>query len=157
MKTDSTRSAYLSCFISYSRQDKDFALWLYNELTTSGVECWLDENDILVGDKIANKVDEGIKNADKVLLCCSKKSLESWWVDDEISKSFNKEQKLWNQNRKEELVLIPLDLDGYLFKWDNAFANRLTDRLAPSFKGWQTDIYQFQGEISRILKALLVK
>jgi hypothetical protein len=145
---------YYSCFISYSRQDKDFARWLYDSLSAAGIQCWLDEKMIAAGDKIVNEIDKGIKHRDKVLLCCSENSLNSWWVNDEISKTFDKEEKLWKERNQEILVLIPLNLDGFLFKWDGAVANRLKDRLAPDFEGWQNGLERFQKEVDGIIKAL---
>lgn len=147
---------YYSCFISYSRQDKDFAYWLHDCLTKKGIECWLDEKMIAPGDKIVNEIDKGIKQRDKLLLCCSEHSLNSWWVNDEISKTFAKEAKLWKECQEEGLVLIPLNLDGYMFSWDGAVANRLTDRLAPSFVGWKSGLSEYQIEINQIIKALKI-
>ena len=47
-----------------------------------------------------------------MLLCCSKDSLTSWWVDNEIGRAFAKKQVLMKDRKKKVLVLIPLDLDG---------------------------------------------
>ena len=43
-----------------------------------------DEHQMLPGDDIYEGVDRGIRLWDKVLLCASKDSLKSWWVDNEI-------------------------------------------------------------------------
>ncbi len=145
---------YYSCFISYSHQDKGFATWLHDALREKGIVCWLDERMIVPGDKMVNQIDEGIKHWDKILLCCSQASLNSYWVNDEISKTFAKEEKLWKERGQEVLVLIPLNLDGYLFKWNGPVANRLRDRLASKFEGWQNGIEKYQAEIDAIVKAL---
>jgi hypothetical protein len=39
---------------------------------------------MLPGDDIYEQVDHAIRLWDKILLCCSRKSLTSWWMDNEI-------------------------------------------------------------------------
>jgi hypothetical protein len=75
---------FYSCFISYSHRDKTFVHRLLDILESVGVYCWLDEKQLLPGDDIYEQVEYGIRNVDKVLLCCSEGSLSSWWVDTEL-------------------------------------------------------------------------
>ena len=107
-------------------------------------------------DDLYEEVDIGIKLWDKVLLCASKNSLTSWWVDDEIQRAFNKEQQLMKQRERKVLSLIPLNLDGYLFSgdWNNAKAAQVTSRLAADFTGWEYDNAKFEQEFERVVKAL---
>ena len=44
---------------------------------------------------------------DKVLLCCSKESLQSWWVDKEIQKALMKEEQLWKERLERESTPHP--------------------------------------------------
>lgn len=76
---------FYSCFISYSHADKSFARRLHDTLQGRGIRCWLDEHQLLPGDDIYEATDRGIRLWDKVLLCCSKTSLSSWWVDKEVN------------------------------------------------------------------------
>lgn len=147
---------FYSCFISYSHNDKPFARRLHDQLQARGIRCWLDEHQMLPGDDLYEEVDRGIKLWDKVLLCASKSSLTSWWVDDEIQRAFNKEQQLMKQRERKVLSLIPLNLDGYLFSgdWKNAKAAQVTSRLAADFTGWEHDNTKFENEFERIVKAL---
>lgn len=155
LRSDPTIQFY-SCFISYSHTDKEFARGLYDSLQNRGIRCWLDEHQLLPGDDIYEQVDRGIRLWDKVLLCCSKDSLSSWWVDDEVDKAFTKEQKLMKQRRRKVLALIPLNLDGYLFskKWKSGKATQIRARLAADFTGWQTDGKKFEDQFKKLVAAL---
>ena len=104
---------FYSCFISYSHDDKPFANKLCEALQGRGIHAWLDEKKILPGDKIHVSVDRAIEKWDKLLLCASKNSLTSWWVENEINSAVTKEQRLWKERGSNVLVLIPLNLDDY--------------------------------------------
>jgi uncharacterized protein YjbI with pentapeptide repeats len=146
---------FYSCFISYSHSDKSFARRLHDSLQGRGIRCWLDEHELLPGDKIYSEVDRGIRLWDKVLLCCSEDALNSWWVDNEIKIAFDKEQQLWRKRKKEVLALIPLNLDDYLFNgWQSGLAVEVKARLAANFMGWEHDNEKFEEQFERLVTAL---
>ncbi len=145
---------FYSCFISYSHADKSFARRLHDTLQGRGIRCWLDEHQLLPGDDIFDQVDRGIRLWDKVLLCCSETSLTSWWVDNEINTAFDKEQELMKERGRRILALVPLDLDGYLFKWASGKATQVKTRFAPDFSGWEKDNEKFEREFEKVVRAL---
>jgi hypothetical protein len=147
---------FYSCFISYNHADKSFARRLHDALQGRGIRCWLDEKQLLPGDDIHDAVDRGIRLWDKVLLCCSAKSLTSWWVDNEISKAFAKEQAIMKARKKRTLVLIPMDLDGYLFSsaWESGKASQVRERLVADFTGWESENRKFEIQVERVIQAL---
>jgi TIR domain/Pentapeptide repeats (8 copies) len=145
---------FYSCFISYSHVDKVFARRLHDALQGQGIRCWRDEKQLLPGHDIYEEVDRGIRLWDKILLCCSKASLQSWWVDNEIGKAFAKEQLLMKARGQKVLALIPIDLDGHLFKWRDGKADEVRRRYAADFTKWQKDDGAFEREVGKVIGAL---
>ena len=143
---------YYSCFISYNHEDKEFAEKLHDALQKKGVRVWLDEHQMLPGDDIYEQIDRGIKHWDKVLLCCSSKSLSSWWVDNEIDTAFEKERRLFEARGKKIKALIPLNLDGYMFSddWKSGKKQQVLSRIAGDF----TEGCDFGRELDKLIKAL---
>jgi hypothetical protein len=116
---------YCSAFISYSQVDREFAQWLYGELSKKGVECWLDEKNIRAGERILDAVAAAIGRHEKIVLCCSVSSLESWWVKDEIRKAQELERV-----PGAELRIVPVLLDRHLFQWNHGLASDLRRQAA---------------------------
>ena len=148
---------YHTAFISYSHQDKKFAFWLYDNLRSHGIRCWLDHKELVAGDKIHSKVEQAIQERDKILLCASKHSLSSWWVDNEINSAIAKEQLLWKKYGAETLTLIPLNLDNFIFsnEWESSWKNQITSRISPDFTLWKErisldNVKDVDEQISRI-------
>lgn len=146
---------FYSCFISYSHTDKDFAQRLYERLYREGLNCWLDEHAILPGEKIMDEVREGVRLWDKVLLCCSEASLNSWWVENEIETAFEKERELRKLRGEPVLALIPLDLDGYLHSdaYQSGYKAEVRSRFAPDFSAWK-DHDAFERQVEAVIRAL---
>ena len=106
------------------------------------------------GDNIYKAVDVGVRLWDKVLLCASQASLTSGWVDWEIDTAIEKEMTLKKERGTEVLAIIPLNLDGHLFEWDNPHAAALRKRFSPDFTGWEKDNAKFEAQLEQIVKAL---
>jgi len=68
---------YHTCFISYSSQDQEFAERLHADLQAKGVRCWFATEDLKIGDKFQEKIEESIPLHDKLLLVLSENSVRS--------------------------------------------------------------------------------
>jgi len=74
-----------SAFISYSREDSEFALRLAQDLKAAGAHVWLDQMDISPGVPWDNAIEDALNNAPQMLLVLSPSSSRSNNVRNEIS------------------------------------------------------------------------
>jgi len=79
--SDQTQSA----FISYCRDDQEFALRLAKDLKDSGAAVWLDQLDIAPGVPWDNAVEEALRGSQQMLVILTPTSVKSENVRDEIS------------------------------------------------------------------------
>jgi len=75
----------MKVFISYSQRDKKYADLIANRLREAGHEVWYDTWTLKAGDNLLNKINEGIKEAQALIVIISKHSLRSKWVMHEFS------------------------------------------------------------------------
>jgi hypothetical protein len=128
---------FYSCFISYSSKDHEFAERLYADLQNKGVRCWFAPEDLRIGDKFRQRIDESIRLYDKLLVILSEDSISSSWVEDEVESALERER---NEKR---LVLFPVRLDETVVNTQEAWAASLRrQRHIGDFRGWKDhDIY----------------
>lgn len=67
-------------FITHSHQDKPFVRKLASDLLANGIQVWVDEAEIKVGDSLIQKISNAITESDFVIAVLSKSSVESHWV-----------------------------------------------------------------------------
>ena len=71
----------MKVFISHSSIDKPFVERLAGDLLSGeGIDAWLDKWEILPGDRIPDKLEEGLSSANVFLLVLSPESVKSQWV-----------------------------------------------------------------------------
>lgn len=78
-------------FISYSSADQSFAKKLAHDLDNSGVGVWFDKWEILVGDSIVSKINQGIQKNDFLAVIISPDSISSSWVEKELNAALMRE------------------------------------------------------------------
>lgn len=94
-----------SIFISYSTKDKAIVERIYQDLSKADVEVWLDEREIKVGDDIRQKIEQGIKNFDFFGIVLSKSSVQSAWVQNELSAAYVKEME------SKKVTILPIKIE----------------------------------------------
>jgi uncharacterized protein YjbI with pentapeptide repeats len=143
-----------SCFISYSEADKMFARRLHDALQHRGIRCWFNEHELVSAGVQAESIERGLRLWDKILLCCSRTALESWWIETEIRLALEKEKQLQEEKPNASQSLIVLSLDDHLRNWDNELQPLAVKRLAADFAGWESDKTRFQSQFERVVRAL---
>lgn len=84
---------YANLFISYSSKDKDFARQL-NEPLSKIAETFFDETDIHPGDSVIGRIEQGLLNADNLILVVSQNSIDSNWVGKEWKAMMHLKKKI---------------------------------------------------------------
>lgn len=137
-----------SCFISYSHKDEAFAQRLYADLTIAGIDCWYAPEDMPIGGKIRQTIEEAISDKDKLLLILSAYSVDSIWVEQEVEKAFDLEQQSGN------LVLFPIMLDDAVRTTSNAWAATIRRmRHIGDFRKWRKSS-EYDHSLHRLLRDL---
>lgn len=92
-------------FLSHSSLDKSVVISVAMDLNKRGISTWLDSFDILPGESIVSRINDGIKNCDYLLLFLSTNSVNSKWVQKEW------ETLLWDEINDDKIKIIPIKLD----------------------------------------------
>jgi uncharacterized protein YjbI with pentapeptide repeats len=139
---------FYSCFISYSSKNQDFAERLYADLQNNGVRCWFAPEDLKIGDKTRDTIDESIHSHDKLLLVFSEYSVGSNWVEHEVEAALEREQI---ENR---LILFPIRLDDTVMETKKAWAANIRRiRNIGDFRNWKNHD-DYQKGFARVLRDL---
>ena len=115
-------------FISHSARDKPFVRRLAADLVAHGVKVWLDEQRLLVGDSIPEKIAQGLADSDFFLIVVSANSVESEWVRKELSSA------LVHEIERRKVTVLPVRLDDA--KMPNSIHDKLYADFRGSYEGW---------------------
>jgi len=102
-----------SVFISHNWKDKALARKIASSLNQYGIETWIDEAEIKIGDSLIEKIRDGLNKVDYVIALVSPHSVESEWVKKELDIAMNSEIE------GKRVVVLPIlagkcDLPGFL-------------------------------------------
>lgn len=110
-------------FISHSTKDKPFVRKLAGDLVANGVKVWLDEQRILVGDSIPEKIAQGLAESDFFLLVVTQNSVGSSWVKKELSGA------LIHEIERRKVTVMPIRLD------DAPMPDSIKEKAYADFRG----------------------
>jgi len=102
----------MKVFISHSSVDKKFVQRLAADLQREGVDAWLDQWEINPGDRIPERLEEGLLEAEVFALVLSPDSVNSQWVEYErqawLVMQIEEEKRAKRESRPPARRLIPI-------------------------------------------------
>lgn len=123
-------------FLSHSSTDKPFIRQLAADLTANGIDVWLDEQRIRVGESIPEKIAQGLAESDYFLIAVSKNSIQSEWVKKELNNA------LVSEVNKRKVHVLPIKIDSA------AIPNIISDKKYADFSS------SYKDGLSQLLSAL---
>lgn len=102
-----------SIFLSHTHADKPFVRKLAADLEAHGIQYWLDEAEIQVGQSLIEKIREGLDSVDFVAAILSPNSIASPWVQRELDVAMNQEI-LGGQIKVLPILYRSCELPGFL-------------------------------------------
>lgn len=151
-----------SCFLSYARTDSDFAKHLRDSLRQEGIPCWQDIHDMRAGHFWREQIYDAIEKHDKLVLICSRASLERPAVVEEIQEAISRERQTGTQK------LFPIRIDDFILakeldmlsrakvatgEWSENWVSRVRAYHIPDFSKWSTP-EAFREEFRKLVEAL---
>jgi len=147
------RQLMQSTFISYGSPDEAFARALYAALRRNGVTTFFFAEHAIPGEKLHRIMRRGVNEYDRVILVCSRASLDRKGVLNEIEETIAREARDGGA-----AYLIPIRLDDYVFAGWNPpnpdMKQTVRDRVVADFEGADPDTAKFDAGVRRLIAAL---
>ncbi|MCM1159472.1 MAG: toll/interleukin-1 receptor domain-containing protein [Bacteroidales bacterium] len=124
-------------FISYSHKDRDVVMDVYEKLQLAGMNCWIDMYDIEIGEVIAKRMLEGIKECDFAVFFLSENYSQSLMAKAELqnflSSLFLTERK-WYLIKLDEVDVDKIQAGLSNYKYYDLTANNNLDELVADMR-----------------------
>lgn len=126
----------LKVFISYSSGDREQVQKIYEHLLALGADPWYDQEDLLPGQNWDMEIRKGLDEADMILLCLSKKSVnKEGYVQRELRFAVDRglempDGRIFLIPARLEECDLPYSLKSY--QWVDLFKPNGMDRLIKS-------------------------
>ena len=164
-KLYSTKAGFLSCFVSHAEADLDFAEKLIADLRRHNVRCWHYKSNMQGGEKWRSQIGNAVREHDKLLLICSRRSVYRENVVDEILDAIEQERATGVQK------LYPIKLDDHVLssgflsearekvvtkQWRDNWVPAVKEMHMPDFSTWKTDEIAYHAAFLSLLDSLRV-
>ena len=137
-----------SCVISYSSHDQPFAERLHADLRTRNLRCWFAPEDLKIGDRFQERIEESIRLFDKLMIVLSEASVKSHWVEREVNAAREREE------RENRIVLFPIRIDDAVMNAPQPWAADIRRGChIGDFRGWEVHS-SYQKAFERLLRDL---
>lgn len=138
----------ISCFLSHCVSDKVFCEKLYSDIVASGVRCWYFPEDATFGKGVWDEIDKQIRSSNKVIIICSKNSLQSAPVLREI------ERTLQREDEEGKDILLPIRIDDYVLEdWDHPRRADVINKVVGDFQKWRNQ-EKYRESLWRLIDAI---
>ena len=136
--------------ITFGPRDTKFAHKLFRDLKKRQIICWKCDD---VGKKNSTPLDfeRGTHSYDKIIVVCSKDSLNRSPVLEEIEKALQKERRLKSQGAIDTDVLFLVQRDHYM---QSGWKHDLKGAMLSKYSGDFTDKASYQKQIELLVAAL---
>jgi len=147
-----------SCFIRFAPDDESFARHLAERAQARGLRCWLDEMPNSSKERRPRSAPTSYETTERVLICSSKASLSSWWINDEITRLAAREKQYKEDTGKSVRFFFPLNLDGFMFSgdWKHPQEKQIA-RQAIDFVGWRRNKDKFDQELTKLVQFMVTE
>lgn len=126
----------MKVFVSYSSKDEALASKLVESLEEAGLDAWYQKREILPGDNWAEKISQGLKESNAMVVLLSREALESDSVQSSISYALS--EKAFS-NRLVPVIIeessdFPADRIPWIFKRLKTITLKKDDKDKDQFK-----------------------
>lgn len=147
---------FYSCFISYSKQDEEFARRLYSRMRDAKLRVWFAPEEMQGGRKLYEQIERAIQLHDRLLLVLSESSMQSEWVMTEIQRA--RETEIKEGRRKLfPITIVEFDKVKAWSRFDpdtgKDLAREVREYFIPDFSNWK-EHDAFEKAFEKLLRDL---
>ncbi len=122
----------LKVFLCHSSGDKPRVRDLYKRLQADGFDPWLDEEDLLPGQKWQQEIPKAVRAADTILVCLSRDSIAR---DGYVQKEIKYALDAADEKPEETIFIIPLRFEDCPLKLSQNSKNAKKSAIFMAGKG----------------------